>query len=158
MYMFKNRLLLIHLGFVLGTALVNAQARYSERQLDKRVDQYSFEEAVTGYESLVKNNKHKGPVTYLKIANLYYNRSLYKQAVAWYEKLVNTSPQILSDYEVYCFSNALRSLGQYEQSDFWIERYNLSAKMPAVVDVKDKVQGLKEIKLTKLTNSDSSMD
>jgi len=155
--MLINRLLTISLGFVLGIASASAQGWYSERQLDKRVDQYSFEQAVSGYEFLVTNKKHKGPETYLKIANLYYGRSLYKKAVDWYTKAADEKPEIFLEHEIHRFSNALKFLEHYELSDFWTERYNLTAKKQFPTNVRDKVQQLKDIKITKLTNSNSDI-
>ena len=155
--MLINRLLIISLGFVLGIASASAQGRYSERQLDKRVDQYSFEQAVSGYESLVTNKKHKGPETYLKIANLYYSRSFYKQAVKWYQKAADENPQSFSELDTYRFSHALKSSGQYELSNVWMEQYNSSTNRPFATNTKEIIPQRSNIKLVKLTRSGSDI-
>lgn len=53
----KVKFLIISLSLIIGTVSVNAQRKYTERQLDKRIDRYSFEVAVSGYEALVNRKK-----------------------------------------------------------------------------------------------------
>lgn len=154
----KNvRFIIISLSLIVGTVSVNAQRKYTERQLDKRIDRYSFEVAVSGYEALVNRKKHKGPETYIKIANLYYMRSLYQKAAVWFEKAANENPKILSKRDMYRLGHSLKSAGRYDESDIWMERYNLFAENKIPTNVKEKVVHLDSLKLAKLTKTGSDI-
>ena len=96
---------------------------FGQRKLaDKFFKDYAYIKATELYKEAVnKGNDSEHVLT--RLGDCYYYNSKSAKAAEWYGKAVNMYPKIDSEY-IYKYILALRSTGDYETANIWIEKFN----------------------------------
>jgi len=93
---------------------------------DKFFKDYAYIKATELYKEAVnKGNDSEHVLT--RLGDCYYYNSNSAKAAEWYGKAVNMYPKIDSEY-ISKYILALRSIGDYETADVWIEKFNAIQK------------------------------
>ncbi|WP_028890687.1 OmpA family protein [Tenacibaculum sp. 47A_GOM-205m] len=91
-----------------------------KRVADKFFRDYAYVKAAEFYENAVKKGDSTS-YTLARLGDCYYNNSDSKQAVYWYQ-LASESEEGLSKENIQRYVQALRSIGEYEKADKWLEK------------------------------------
>lgn len=93
---------------------------------------YAYYQATELYlEALKKGDSSKHVLQ--RLADSYYNISDVKLASFWFEKTIKKYPKIHPDY-IYKYIQTLRSLGDYELANEWIEKFKQRAASDGRID------------------------
>ncbi len=82
---------------------------------------YAYHQATELYLEAAKKGDSSSHVL-KRLGDSYYNISDVKHASFWFEKAINKYPKIEADY-IYKYIQTLRSLGNYELANEWIEKF-----------------------------------
>ena len=94
-----------------------------KKRADSDFQNYAFLDAIESYENLVEDG-YSDEQIYKKLGNANYVNAQYESAAEWYGKLMALeSSTVESDY-IYRYAQSLKSTGDYEGSDKWMERFN----------------------------------
>ena len=94
---------------------------FSQRKVaDKFYKEYSYIKAAEFYKKAIDAGDD-GVDMITKLADCYYNNSNSKQAAYWYGVASNRD-EGLSDEAIYKYVQSLRSIGEYEKADKWLQK------------------------------------
>ena len=96
------------------------------KRADKNFDNYAFLDAIESYESMVKKGLEDQDI-FKKLGDANYLNARYDKAAEWYSKLVQLKNTTTEPDYLYKYAQSLKSLGKYEESDAWMEKFQ-SAK------------------------------
>ncbi len=96
---------------------------FAQRKLaDKFFNNFAYIKATELYnEAVRKGNDSEHVLT--RLGDCYYFNSKSAKAAEWYGKAVNKYPKIDPEY-IYKYILTLRSIGDYETANVWIEKFN----------------------------------
>ncbi len=102
----------------------------STKKADKYYENLAYSEAAKLYENLVA--KDSSVHVLQRLGNCYYFNSSMEGAVKWYEKLFsdNNKDSIAPEY-LFRYGQALRGVGNYQESDRWIKEFSEKQKEDA---------------------------
>ena len=112
----------ILLSFVLATGSAWAQNQDTETA-DKLFNRLEYVEAAQQYMKLVENNKADGYV-YRQLADSYYNVFDSKQAIMWYAKAIENTPEPETYYR---YAQMLKGEGRYDESNTQMKKFAASS-------------------------------
>ncbi|MBP2833905.1 OmpA family protein [Aquimarina sp. U1-2] len=117
---------------------------------DKYFRDFAYMKAVELYiESLKKEDSSKHVLT--RIGDCYYNNSNSEKANYWYQKAINNYDDVHPEY-VYKYIQTLRSLGQYEEANTWLNEFKKLQKNG------EYVRGIERVSLEKFQELSASKD
>lgn len=106
--------------FAIGS-LVNAQERKIKKAQDI-FDSHAFSIAIKSYENLV-NIGYSSEQVYKNLGNANFQNAKYKEAAKWYSRLFHIGDIYIDSEYMYLYALSLKSTGDYELSNFWMERF-----------------------------------
>lgn len=105
-------------SFVIANSIANAQ-NSNTKQADKLFDQFEYVSAAKEYQKIVDEGKSDSYVV-KRLAVTYYNMFNSKEAVKWYEKLIQTQ----QDPEIYYqYYQMLKANGSYEAANVQMQKF-----------------------------------
>lgn len=93
-----------------------------ERKADKAYDQLAYQNAIESYETLVKKG-YSDEEIYKNLGDANYLNANYAEAANWYGKLFMKDNEPASADHMYRYAQSLKSSGEYEASNIWMERF-----------------------------------
>jgi outer membrane protein OmpA-like peptidoglycan-associated protein len=116
--------------FILTILLINSLCLNGQEGKTKRAnanfENYAFMDAIASYEDLVDNGLSDEEI-YKKLGDANYMNAKYDEASEWYGKLVKLDNINLDPDYYYRYAQTLKSLGNYEESDLWMEKFQNTA-------------------------------
>ncbi|PKV48064.1 outer membrane protein OmpA-like peptidoglycan-associated protein [Aquimarina sp. MAR_2010_214] len=106
--------------------LLSAVAFTQEKRLvkaDENFGRYAFIDAREIYLKVAENG-YESPDLYKKLGDCYYFNGQLEGAVVWYEKLVATYPNRIDPEYLFRYSQSLKSMERYKESDEVMEQFN----------------------------------
>ncbi len=95
---------------------------FSQRKLaDKFYKEYAYIKAAEFYQKAIKIEGDNGVDLFAKLADCYYNNSNSEKAVYWYT-LADHRKVGLDNERIYRLAQSLRSVGEYEKAEKWLEK------------------------------------
>lgn len=88
---------------------------------------YDYTEAIDGYEKLVKKGVSNQEI-YQKLGDANYYNARYEEASEWYGRLMQLNNDQFAPEYMYRYAQSLKSLGDYEKSDHWMELFYTKTK------------------------------
>ena len=108
-------LMIMNLSFVLG------QEKKLERA-NSEFEDYAYVDAIAGYERLVEEG-YSDENIFKQLGNANYANARYESAAEWYGRLVKLENADVDVDYYYRYAQSLKSLGDYEGSDYWMEKF-----------------------------------
>lgn len=105
-------------SFVIANSIANAQ-NSNTKQADKLFDQFEYVSAAKEYQKIVEEGKSDNYVV-KRLAVTYYNMFNSKEAVKWYEKLVQTQQDPETYYQYY---QMLKANGNYAAANEQMQKF-----------------------------------
>ena len=116
----------------------------------KKYDELAYPQAIKLYEELVKDG-YKSKELYENLANAYYYKADFAPAKIWYDSLFTVTDDLSANtYNKYV--NALKTQGNYEKADAWMQK--MGVKYPN--DARVKVYNANKEYLAQSTKSTST--
>lgn len=109
------------LVFLLICVFANGQDRITKKAKTD-YNSYAYAEAIDSYEYLVKKGITSEEI-YKNLANANYQNANYEKASNWYAKLFEIEGINIEKEYLYQYAQTLKSLGKYEESDKWMEKF-----------------------------------
>jgi outer membrane protein OmpA-like peptidoglycan-associated protein/tetratricopeptide (TPR) repeat protein len=134
--------------FALSSSVLIAQ----EKLADKFFSNYGYLKATELYEEVLKKGDTSLHVL-SRLGDCYYNNSKSEKAAFWYAKALKYDEKNINPEYIYKQIQSLRSLGNYEEADSWMEKFMAIQNN----DTRIKDYNPENIaKYSELTNSDRS--
>ncbi len=111
----------IVLGTLFTCSLVMGQDKKTKKA-DTNFDNYAYADAIDSYENLVKKG-YTSEEIYKNLGNANYLNANYEKAADWYSKLFTLENATIDPEYIYRYAQTLKSLKKYEQSDFWMQKF-----------------------------------
>ncbi|MEE1964595.1 OmpA family protein [Allomuricauda taeanensis] len=112
---------------------------------DEHYRKFEYIDAQQTYLEAVEKGA-QSPKIYEKLGNSFYYNSQYEQASTWYQKLIETYPNDINPEYYYRYVQTLKSLGQYERADRYMELFGALRPLDKRVQIyKRHVDYLQEI-------------
>ena len=131
---------------------------FSQRKIaDKFYKEYSYIKAAEFYKKAIDNGDD-GVDMVTRLADCYYNNSDSEQAVYWYGVASNRD-EGLSDEAIYKYVQSLRSIGEYDKADKWLEKIpDVASKIGKVDYEKLKTLNKDSVEVTNLNINTKNSD
>jgi len=115
----------------LSILLLSFNSVYSQSKTvdkaNKLFERYAYENAIKEYLKAI-DNKEKSTEIFSNLADSYYQNADMENAVIWYKELMGFDLQAVKGEYYFKYSQALKAVGEYTQSDLWLEKLsNLNA-------------------------------
>ncbi len=115
----------------LSILLLSFNSVYSQSKTvdkaNKLFERYAYENAIKEYLKAI-DNKEKSTEIFSNLADSYYQNADMENAVIWYKELMGYDLQAVKGEYYFKYSQALKAIGEYTQSDLWLEKLsNLNA-------------------------------
>ena len=111
-------------GLILTSAIATSQDKTTEKA-NKKFENYSYAEAIVGYEDLVEQGLTKEEI-FKNLGDANYNNANYKEAANWYSKLFAMENASTDPDNMYRYAQSLKSSKEYEASDLWMQKYQMA--------------------------------
>ena len=95
------------------------------KRADENFENFAFMDAIASYEGLTKKGLNDEDI-FKKLGNANYMNAKYDEAATWYGKLVQLENTSLEPNYLYRYAQSLKSLGKYEESDLWMNKFQLA--------------------------------
>lgn len=108
-----------------GLAVITCIANAQERKLEKAAANFSnfaFAPAIQFYEDLVAKGYTEEQI-FKNLGNANYYNAQYAEASEWYGKLFELDKADIDPEYMYRYAQTLKSLGKYEASDSWMNKF-----------------------------------
>lgn len=116
---------LVKIILFLNVLLLSFNQTYSQsktvEKANKLFDRFAYENAIDLYLKAIENDE-KSIDIYANLGDSYYHNADMENAVIWYDKLMNTDLQSVKGEYYFRYSQALKAIGEYTKSDFWLEK------------------------------------
>jgi outer membrane protein OmpA-like peptidoglycan-associated protein len=120
-------------GLILTSAIATSQDKTTEKA-NKKFENYSYAEAIVGYEDLVEQGLTKEEI-FKNLGDANYNNANYKEAANWYSKLFAMENASTDPDNMYRYAQSLKSSKEYEASDLWMQKYQMASS----ADIRSKM-------------------
>lgn len=122
-------------SLILTSAITSATAQdKTTKKANKNFKNYSFAEAIEGYEELVEKGFTEEGI-YKNLGDANYNNANYSEAANWYSKLFAMENASTNSDDMYRYAQSLKSSKEYEASDLWMQKYQ-TAKTEDIRSIK----------------------
>lgn len=120
----KNFIYILFMNMLLICSIMTGQ---SKKTTKAKTDfkSYAYAEAIEIYEQLIKEG-YKSEEIYSNLGDSYYQKADYNAAAHWYGELFNLENISLDSEYMYRYAQTLKSLGDYESSDSWMNKFSVS--------------------------------
>lgn len=133
-----NKMSLYIIGILLFTIPVKAQ--------DLELANHFFNrKAYVKAASLYENEKNKTQEVYEKLADCYYYNSEMELAVKWFVDLMLHHEKTTTPFYYFKYAQALKGVKEYEEADFWLDKYQKAIKNDINYQANKSAIFLKEI-------------
>jgi len=95
------------------------------KRANQDFENFAFMDAIASYEGLTKKGLNDEDI-FKKLGNANYMNAKYDEAATWYGKLVQLENTSLEPNYLYRYAQSLKSLGKYEESDLWMNKFQLA--------------------------------
>ncbi len=116
---------LVKIILSLSICLLTINQTYSQSKAvekgNKLFERYAYDNAIKLYLRAVKDDQ-KSTELFANLADSYYHNADMKNAVVWYESLMNHDLTAVKGEYYFRYSQALKAVGEYTKSDLWLER------------------------------------
>jgi outer membrane protein OmpA-like peptidoglycan-associated protein/tetratricopeptide (TPR) repeat protein len=116
---------LVKIIIFLNVLLLSFNQTYSQSKTvvkaNKLFERFAYENAIDLYLKAIENDE-KSIEIYANLGDSYYHNADMENAVIWYEKLMTYDLQKIKGEYYFRYSQALKAIGEYTKSDFWLER------------------------------------
>lgn len=92
------------------------------KKADKEYDNFSYMDAIVLYEKVFKKG-YKSVEILENLGNAYYFNGEYADAAKWYSELFALEPEASNPEYYYRYSQSLKSIGDLEQSNEYLDKY-----------------------------------
>ena len=92
------------------------------KRADKDYENYALMDAIGSYENLIKKG-YSDEEIFKRLGDSHYMNAQYASAAAWYGKLVRLENTNIDPDYYFRYAQSLKSLGDYESSDTWMEKF-----------------------------------
>ena len=117
----NNKLKYIILSALLASSLAIGQT-LKEKKAEDNFESYAYAKAIDSYEDLVKDG-YTSEQIYKNLGNANYNNANYAEASEWYRKLHQLEDATIEPDYLYRYSQTLKSLERYSESDHWMKKF-----------------------------------
>ena len=130
----RHKLNLLCFLLVLASTWMSAQDALIKRA-DKSFERYDYSNAAELYEKAIENG-YEGKNAYINLADAHYLNANYSDAADWFGRLAEKDASALDQEHIHRYALALKSIGNYEESDKWMIKLS---NEEAVADVFSEV-------------------
>ncbi|NKI30703.1 OmpA family protein [Croceivirga thetidis] len=116
----KLRQYIVYLFLTLSVPLVGQLSK--EDKAKKEFDNYEFIDAIESHEKLVEKGMYNADIL-KRLGDANYVTGNYKKAAEWYSNLMSLDSLAIDAGYLYRYAQSMKSLGQYETSDFLMKRF-----------------------------------
>ncbi len=113
--------IILSLSFLLLTFNQTYSQSKAVEKGNKLFERYAYDDAIKLYLRAVKGEE-KSTELFANLADSYYQNADMKNAVIWYESLMNHDLTAVNGEYYFRYSQALKAIGEYTKSDLWLER------------------------------------
>ena len=117
----KFKAIIYSLLIVFSIQAVQGQKQQRTKRATDKYNEYAFQAAIDKYEDLVSSGYSTSDI-YKNLGNAHFVNAEYKEAAAWYGELMGLEEEVDPNY-IYRYALALKSIGEYEESDIWMKKY-----------------------------------
>ncbi len=116
---------------LLALGCYTAQAQGTKKG-NKDYNEHNYFDAIEVYQKVYESG-YSSPEILLRLANSYYYNAEYKKAVTFYEKLYNENQGSLTGVNLMRYSNSLKAVGAYKESDKVMAKFVSQSDDPEMV-------------------------
>ncbi|VXB97280.1 OmpA family protein [Maribacter litoralis] len=114
----------IFCGLAVMAIMANAQDK-KIKKADSKFTSYAYASAIRSYEELVKDGYAEEEI-YKNLGNANYLNANYEEASSWYGKLFALKKADFDPEYIYRYAQTLKSLGKYNESDEWMQKFKVA--------------------------------
>jgi len=112
----------IYLAFIGILSISGFSQESAVKRGDKKYEKYAYIDAIKTYERIAEKG-YKSPEMLQKLGNSYYFNADLSNAAKWYGELFALTEDVDAEY-FYRYSQALKSMGNYEKADQMLEKFS----------------------------------
>ncbi|WP_218616782.1 OmpA family protein [Arenibacter nanhaiticus] len=106
----------------MSSLIVVGQIRI-QKKANLKYDNLAYIDAIESYEALVENGIAQDQI-YKRLANANYQNANYQESAKWYQLLFAMEPTSYVGEDLYKYGVSLRSIGDFETSKIWMEKFS----------------------------------
>ncbi len=121
--LFKRNITSFSLALILSFPVFSQKHDKSIAKADENFEAFAYIDARAIYMDVI-NQGYASKDLYAKLADSFYFTSDLEDAVQWYEKLIEASGEEVNPEYLFRYSQCLKSVERYQESDDMMERFN----------------------------------